>query len=88
MIVKFLKGNGWFVAGNTTRLEDEEAKKLIKEGMCEELEFTPETSGFIPPEIPNVPGAPVSNLTCPICGKEFKTQAALKAHKAKAHKSA
>jgi hypothetical protein len=86
-IVKFLKGNGYFVAGDTTQLEDSIAADYIKQGVCEKIEFTPETSGFIPPEIPNVPSAPVSKLTCPLCGKTFKTEAALKAHKKKAHGS-
>ena len=88
IIVKFLKGNGYFVAGDTTQLEDSIAADYIKRGMCEKIDVAAAPDAFIPPEIPGLPGSPVANLTCPLCGKTFKTEAALKAHKKKAHKSA
>jgi len=87
VIVRFLKGNGVYVAGDVTQIEDWQAAELLKKEMIVLIECgvmpvndTTNVAATIPP-IPET-----SQLTCPICGKEFKTEKALKAHKLKAHK--
>jgi hypothetical protein len=85
VVVKFLKGNGVFVAGDTTQLDRAEADKLLAKKMIEILDITaPPTEPGL--DLSKLPPIPADKYICAICGKEFKTEKALKAHKAKAHK--
>lgn len=45
-----------------------------------------ETSSFIPPKLAEMT-PPSTKVECPLCGVEFATEAGLKVHKARAHKS-
>lgn len=85
VVVKFIKGNGVFVAGDTTQLEKAEAEQLLAEKKIEILNINcPPTPPAL--DLSKLPPLPVNNFICSICGKEFKTEKALKAHKLKAHK--
>ena len=85
VVVKFIKGNGVFVAGDTTQLEKVIADELLAKKMIEILDVNcPPTPPAL--DLSKLPTLPVNNFICSICGKEFKTEKALKAHKLKAHK--
>ena len=85
VIVKFLKGNGVFVAGDITQLPKEEADELLAKKMIEIIDaaYSPVKEEL---ELKNLPPIEADKNICAICGKEFKTQPALKMHKGKAHK--
>jgi protein-arginine kinase activator protein McsA len=85
VVVKFVRANGLYAPGDITQLDVEEAKKeesrhnvvLLQEvdGNTMSGDFTnagPEQSKE-------------DKLTCPICGKTFKSEKALKLHKTKVH---
>jgi hypothetical protein len=85
VIVKFIKGNGVYVAGDCTQLQKAEADKLLAEKIIEILDVNcPQTEP--PIDLSNLPPLPADKFICSICGKEFKTEKSLQAHKIKAHK--
>jgi hypothetical protein len=82
--VRFIKSYTPFVAGDVTLLEKEVAKRLLDYGVL--VIFGEEDIvADIKADLPDVQYKP-DKFICPICGKEMKTEASLKAHKNKVHK--
>lgn len=86
VIVRFLRGNGYYVKGNITQVDREEADKLLKSKHIEIID--PDNQVFEAPEtaFSNLPPIDNSKFICPICGKEFPSEKSLKMHKISAHK--
>jgi hypothetical protein len=87
VIVKFVRGNGRFVPGDVTQLDIEEAKKEESRNVVVILQELGEAplEAINPANLPEV--SEVDKLTCPICGKQFKNEKALRMHKIKVHGS-
>jgi predicted transcriptional regulator len=86
VIVRFLRGNGYYVKGNITQVSQEEADKLLKSKHIEIIK--PDSQEFEAPKtaLSNLPSIPEDKFICPICGKEFDNEKSLKMHKLAAHK--
>jgi len=89
LIVRFIKGDGCFVAGDTTQFEKEKALDYAKKGIVEILTNEVISTQVIPADLsstlPTEAELEINPLICAICGKEYKSEKTLKAHKTKAH---
>jgi hypothetical protein len=83
VIVQFIKGNGQFVTGDITQLDRAEAEALLKQKMIVIIDGDCNVTNTLPDT--KLPPTPTDKFICPICGKEFKNQKALRMHKLKAH---
>ena len=92
MIIKFKIGYENYIKGDIAGFKNELSTKLVKQGYADFIGNLDKQNGEVVQHIPSedynfkkeVPK--LSELLCPICGKEYKTKKGVKNHLWKKHK--